>query len=69
MAFTSGDIDGDVAQLVAQGVQMISPITPCCSGPDAWGGIVAFYDPDGTILELAEMPVMTWLQRFMNLFN
>jgi catechol 2,3-dioxygenase-like lactoylglutathione lyase family enzyme len=69
MAFTSGDIDGDVAQLVAQGVEMISPITPCCSGPDAWGGIVAFYDPDGTILELAEMPVMTWLQRFMNLFN
>ncbi len=69
MAFTSGDIEGDVAQLVAQGVEMISPITPCCSGPDAWGGIVAFYDPDGTILELAEMPVMTWLQRFMNLFN
>jgi catechol 2,3-dioxygenase-like lactoylglutathione lyase family enzyme len=69
MAFTSGDIEGDVAQLVAQGVEMISPITPCCSGPDAWGSIVAFYDPDGTILELAEMPVMTWLQRFMNLFN
>jgi len=69
MAFTSGDIEGDVAQLVAQGVEMISPITPCCSGPDSWGGIVAFYDPDGTILELAEMPFMTWLQRFMNLFN
>jgi hypothetical protein len=48
---------------------MISPITPCCSGPDAWGSIVAFYDPDGAIVELAEMPFMTWLQRFMNLFN
>lgn len=69
MAFTSGDIDGDVAQLVAQGVEMISPITPCCSGPDAWGGIVAFRDPDGTIMELAEMPFMTWLTRLMNLFN
>jgi len=69
MAFTSGDIEGDVTQLLAQGVELISPITPCCSGPDAWGGIVAFYDPDGTILELAEMPFMGWLQRFMNLFN
>ncbi len=69
MAFTSGDIEGDVAQLRAQGVEMISPITPCCSGPDAWGGIIAFYDPDGTIMELAEMPFMTWLTRFMNLFN
>lgn len=69
MAFTSGDIEGDVAQLEAQGVEMISPITPCCSGPDAWGSIVAFRDPDGTILELADMPGMAWLQRFMNLFN
>ena len=69
MAFTSGDIEGDVAQLEAQGVAMISPITPCCSGPDAWGSIVAFRDPDGTVLELAEMPGMAWLQRFMNLFN
>lgn len=69
MAFTSGDIEADTAALVAEGVPMISPITPCCSGPDASGGIVAFYDPDGTIMELAEMPLMTWLQRFMNLFN
>jgi catechol 2,3-dioxygenase-like lactoylglutathione lyase family enzyme len=69
MAFTSGDIEGDIAQLAAQGVELVSPITPCCSGPDAWGGIVAFYDPDGVILELAEMPIMTWLQRVMNLFN
>ncbi|MFM8356787.1 MAG: VOC family protein [Gammaproteobacteria bacterium] len=69
MAFTSGDIETDTAALVAEGVPMISPITPCCSGPDASGGIVAFYDPDGTIMELAEMPLMTWLQRVMNLFN
>lgn len=69
MAFTSGDIEADTAALVAEGVPMISPITPCCSGPDASGGIVAFYDPDGTIMELAEMPFMIWLQRFMNLFN
>jgi len=69
MAFSSGDIEGDVAQLEAQGVETISAITPCCSGPDAWGGIVAFRDPDGTILELAEIPGMAWLQRFLNLFN
>ncbi len=69
MAFSSGDIEGDVAKLEAAGVEMISPITPCCSGPDAWGGIIAFYDPDGTIMELAEMPLMTWMQRVMNLFR
>ena len=69
LAFTSGDIEGDVEKLRAQGVEFISPVTPCCSGPDAWGSIVAFYDPDGTIHELAEMPMMTWLTRLMNWWN
>jgi catechol 2,3-dioxygenase-like lactoylglutathione lyase family enzyme len=69
MAFTSSDIESDVAKLEATGMEMISPITPCCSGPDAWGGIIAFHDPDGTVLELAEMPFMTWLQRFTNLLR
>ena len=27
------------------------------------------YDPDGAIMELADMPYMTWFIRLMNLFN
>ena len=60
MAFSTTDIEGDVAYLESQGVEMISPITPCCSGPDSSSSIIAFYDPDGTIMELADQPaVMT----------
>ena len=59
IAFSTSDIEADVAALTAQGVRFISPITPCCSGPDSWGSIVAFYDPDGTIVELVEQPGMT----------
>lgn len=64
MAFSTSDIEADVQLLLTHGVEMISPITPCCSGEDSWGGIVAFYDPDGTIMELVEQPLMTlmgWL--------
>lgn len=61
MAFATSDIEADVATLKAQGVEFISEITPCCSGPDSWGGIVAFYDPDGTIIELVEQPFMSEL--------
>jgi len=39
-------------------VEFISEITPCCSGPDSSGSIVAFYDPDGTVVELVEQPFM-----------
>ncbi len=59
MAFSTSDIESDVAVLKAQGVEFVSPITPCCSGDDSWGAIVAFLDPDGTVLELVEQPVMT----------
>lgn len=59
MAFSTSDIEADVAMLKAQGVEFVSDITPCCSGPDSWGSIVAFYDPDGTVLELVEQPFMT----------
>lgn len=52
-AFLSADIEADVATLRAQGVEFLSPITPCCSGDDASTSIIAFYDPDGTIVELA----------------
>ena len=61
MAFSTSDIDADVAALKAQGVEFVSEVTPCCSGADSWGGIVAFYDPDGTIIELVEQPFMSYL--------
>lgn len=60
-AFATSDIEADVATLKAQGVVFVSEITPCCSGPDASGRIVAFYDPDGTIVELVEQPLMNWI--------
>ncbi len=58
MALSTSDIVADVAALKAQGVKFISEITPCCSGPDSPGSIVAFYDPDGTVVELVEQPFM-----------
>ena len=60
-ALATTDIEADVAALKAQGVEFVSPITPCCSGPDASGSIVAFHDPDGTIVELVEQPLLSWL--------
>lgn len=68
-AFSTTDIKADVAALKAQGVQFISPITPCCDGPDSWGRIVAFYDPDGTVVELVEQPLMTVLFRVTRWFS
>ncbi len=59
MAFATSDIAADVAALKAQGVEFVSPVTPCCSGADSWGSIVAFYDPDGTVVELVEQPFMS----------
>ncbi|MEQ9005119.1 MAG: VOC family protein [Pseudomonadales bacterium] len=69
MAFATSDIEADVAALRAQGVPMISEITPCCSGPDSWGGIIAFHDPDGTVMELVEQPFMTFLDWIMRWFR
>lgn len=69
IALATDDIAADVAALKAQGVEFVSEVTPCCSGPDSWGRIVAFYDPDGAIIELVEqpfigklMPVLMWLR-------
>jgi catechol 2,3-dioxygenase-like lactoylglutathione lyase family enzyme len=69
MAFATSDIEADVAALRAQGVPMISEITPCCSGPDSWGGIIAFHDPDGTVMELVEQPFMTFMDWIMRWFR
>ncbi len=57
-AFYTSDIATDVAALKAQGVSFVSEVTPCCSGPDSPGSIVAFFDPDGTVVELVEQPFM-----------
>ncbi len=65
MALLTNDIEADVAALKAQGVEFISGITPCCSGPDSWGSIVLFYDPDGTVVELVEQPFMGTVARAM----
>ena len=74
MAFATTDIEGDVALLRAQGVELISEITPCCSGPDSSSRIILFYDPDGTIIELVQQPwylsaLMTILGFFADLFD
>lgn len=58
-AFLTGDIEADVATLRSQGVQFLSGITPCCSGEDSSSSIIAFYDPDGTIVELADAGFMS----------
>lgn len=58
-AFLTGDIEADVATLRSQGVQFLSGITPCCSGDDSSSSIIAFYDPDGTIVELADAGFMS----------
>lgn len=52
MAYLTLDLAGDVARLKAQGVEFLSEIAPCCSGPTSTTGIVAFRDPDGTFIEL-----------------
>ena len=74
IALATCNLEADVEILKPQGVEFISDITPCCDGPNSSSGIVAFYDPDGTIIELAEMPwfakilfpIIIW---FRDLFN
>ena len=57
VALTTTNMGADVAMLRDRGVVFLSEPTPCCSGPDSWGKIVAFYDPDGVVMELVETPV------------
>ncbi len=52
LAYVTADLSGDVAALKSQGIKFISEIAPCCNGPESETGIVSFYDPDGTIIEL-----------------
>ena len=52
LAYSTSDLQADVDALKAQGVEFISEIAPCCSGPASTTGIISFFDPDGTIIEL-----------------
>lgn len=52
LAYSTSDLQADVDALKAQGVEFVSPIAPCCSGPASTTGIITFYDPDGTLIEL-----------------
>lgn len=71
IALATSDIEADVAMLRRQGIQFVSDITPCCSGPDSSSGIVLFYDPDGILVELVEqpfimkflIPALRWIDR------
>jgi len=68
-ALMSTNIEADVAMLEAQGVELVSPLTPCCSGDDASSYIIAFYDPDGTIVELASFPLVSKIFTVMSWFD
>jgi catechol 2,3-dioxygenase-like lactoylglutathione lyase family enzyme len=52
LAYSTSDLQADVDALTAQGVEFVSPIAPCCSGPASTTGIISFFDPDGTMIEL-----------------
>jgi catechol 2,3-dioxygenase-like lactoylglutathione lyase family enzyme len=52
LAYSTSDLQADVDALTAQGVEFVSPIAPCCSGPGSTTGIISFFDPDGTMIEL-----------------
>ena len=65
LAYITTDMAGDVAALEASGVEFLSAVTPCCSGPDSSGSIVAFYDPDGAVVELTEQTLMRFLLPIM----
>ena len=65
IALLTADMEADVQILQEHGVPFVSPVTPCCSGTDSWGSIVAFEDPDGTIVELAEQPGLSQLLQVM----
>lgn len=52
LAYSTSDLQADVDALTAQGIEFVSPIAPCCSGPSSTTGIITFYDPDGTLIEL-----------------
>ena len=56
VAFTTTDIDADIAQLQAAGVQFLSAVPGAVAGPNGTTTrYICFRDPDGTVLELVDM--------------
>lgn len=56
LALRTSDLDADVAELKAAGVPMLSEPTPVEWPGQPTSRIVCFTDPDGTVLELVELP-------------
>ena len=57
LAFRTSDIDADIVQLRAAGVEFLSSGPGEVAGPRGMATrFICFSDPDGTILELVEMP-------------
>jgi len=55
IALTTSDLDADVAELAAAGIELLSPPARL-AGPGGGGSrFVCFKDPDGTVLELVEL--------------
>lgn len=55
-AFLSSDIEADVAELRAAGVQFLSAVPGAVAGPNGTTTrFICFRDPDGTVLELVDM--------------
>jgi len=55
LAFSTSDLDADLATLAAMGVELIGPpARVVVDGVPSGGRFVCFRDPDGTVLELVE---------------
>ena len=56
MAFIVEDVNARYAQLVAQGVEFVSPPNPITAGVNAGGATCYFRDPDAIVLEILQPP-------------
>ena len=55
LAFSTSDLDADLATLAAMGVELVGPpARVVVDGVPSGGRFVCFKDPDGTVLELVE---------------
>ena len=56
IALTTTDLDADMAELEREGVEFLSPPASLAGPAGAATRFVCFKDPDGTVLELVELP-------------
>ena len=57
VALQSTDIDADIGRLRAAGVEFLTAQPATVAGPDGMSSrFICFTDPDGTVLELVELP-------------